>query len=252
MLRILALCFMSCCKALPSARFSKHRGSAIRQYLGKALSELQYKRFGRSVLPAVLVQLEQLRSRLFAFADWQAKWAAEGWETKFSELAIVPQTAWLPLSVGRMGISGRIDRLDFNRLSGDWALLDYKSGDNPKKPLQAHQQNGAWIDLQLPLYHYLIATGKVAALGHEKDSLQEAAQTGKLLLGYLQLPKSAVPEAISLAKWSLEELSSAQQEIFRVAEAVAAGVFWPPTEIIKGFSEFVPLFAGAAQEIAFD
>ena len=54
------------------------RPETIVKYLDERLDTAVSAQFGKTPLPSIRVQVEQLRRRLAAFADWQAQWAAQG------------------------------------------------------------------------------------------------------------------------------------------------------------------------------
>ena len=55
-----------------------------------------------------------------------------------------------------MTLHGRIDRID--QRDGQWAILDYKTGDTARTPQETHFKSNEWVDLQLPLYLKLAQT----------------------------------------------------------------------------------------------
>ena len=141
----------------------------VRAALDDALERLAKRRFGINVKPAVTIQMEQLRHRLYKFAEQQVIHRNEGWvihktESNFAEELFVDGT---PIT-----ITGRIDRIDRNESTGEWAILDYKT--NTIDPIKAHGvgSKGGWKDLQLPLYWYL---------------REEDMKSGPCRLGYINI-----------------------------------------------------------------
>ena len=59
--------------------------SRIVEYLDFQLGRITTARYGKHVRPAVRVQIEQIRLRLAAFAEWQAARTRDGWRIVFSE-----------------------------------------------------------------------------------------------------------------------------------------------------------------------
>lgn len=197
--------------------------------------------FGDAPSVPVVSQLESARQRLRAAARVQAAQRAAGWvvqaiEQKFN------------LTIGGMEVRGQIDRIDRHAETGAWRVVDYKTSDRAKAPLDAHlaapwdsapewarlmlgAREKQWIDLQLPLYVHALPT-----------LLPEA--TTRPHCGYFNLPKAA--SATALEEWtdySPELHEHAMRCAERVAEAVRAGVFWPPNEEIRADDdEFAPLF----------
>ena len=120
--------------------------------LDDGLGRLAKRRFGVNAKPAITLQMEQLRHRLYKFAEQQVTHRNEGWfihktESNLSKELFVDGT---PIT-----ITGRIDRIDRNESTGEWIIFDYKT--NNLDPLKAHGvgTKGGWKDLQLPLYWYL-------------------------------------------------------------------------------------------------
>ena len=74
---------------------------------------------------------------------------------------------------------------------------------------------------------------------------------GQVTCGYFNLPKAAGETAIvSWEDLSLELRTAAEHCAAKVASAVAAGEFWPPTELAgkdAGWDEFAELFHQGAE-----
>ena len=153
------------------------------------------------------VQIVQARQRLEAFAHWQARRAADGWEIVHTETSGGEDATRLPLGNGTSVIlRGRIDRIDHKE--GTWAILDYKTGDKAKSPQETHLKAGKWIDLQLPLYVHL-----ARSLGIE----------GPLQLGYILLPKEIDKVGDSMAAWDAGDVGEADEKALEVAADIVAG-----------------------------
>ena len=184
--------------------------------------------FGRHVMPAVRVQLEQLQARLNTFAAWQANRVISGWKIVGIERAFdgdrvrLELGSWSGSGSGSgisMGLIGRIDRIEFNETLGEYAVLDYKSGDNVFNPQQTHRdRDGQWRDLQLPAYYYALRN-----LGVDKP----------IRLGYICLPANAADCAEYMAEWTEDELQDAIGRMRDVARNVYAQKFWPPSSEIS-------------------
>ncbi len=199
--------------------------------LYKTLGRLKAEQFGAEPLPAVRVQLEMLRIRLERFAAIQAKWRGEGWRIVATEHEVKIPGVEFPLEDGTAHLIGRIDRIDRNERTGELAVLDYKSSDSAKTPEQIHRQGRAsekeWIDLQLPLYRYLVRS----------LDLPEPTQ-----LGYVLLPKDVEKTDIKIADWSAEELEAADATARAAIRGILAGRFWPPANSPpSAFSEFAAI-----------
>ncbi len=205
----------------------------LRKWLCQLLDEVAAEQFGTRRRAAVNVQLKQLESRLEVFARWQATWRREGWTIAFAEVSVRPKmnspetglnggesnAAYQPaFTVDGLPVwlHGRIDRIDRNESTGEWAIFDYKSGDKGASPEDTHRKRKSdWIDLQLPLYRHL---ARVFSLPQEPR------------LGYINLPKDLGGVGASFAEWTRDELSDADSAAMRVARCIAHREFWPPTD----------------------
>lgn len=192
---------------------SRHSSDAqeIEALLDRVLAETVEECYGSEPLAAVMIQTEQARRRLGAFARWQAAWRRQGWEIHSVEQEDLPP-AEFSLGDGRtILLKGRMDRIDYHPQTGTWAILDYKTGDGGTPPDQTHRWHGDWYDLQLPLYRHL-----ARAAGIEGD----------LRLGYLLLPRDTDGVKEEFADWSEEDLHSADEEARRIARCILNEEFW--------------------------
>jgi RecB family exonuclease len=187
--------------------------------LDALLDQCAQPRFGQHPIAAVRVQLEQMRFRLRSFANQQADWYGQGWRIAHAE--VTPNAGKVTLEVdGRpFRLTGRIDRIDVHRQTGQHAVLDYKSSDAGDAPEQVHRYGGHWVDLQLPLYRHL-------ARGLGLD--------GPLRLGYVVLPKDATRTGFALAEWTEQQLGEADEVARQVVRKVREEVYWPPAELRPG------------------
>jgi len=201
-------------------------GSCDAAEIWKALQKLAqqklHARFGKNALPAVLVQAEQLMARLEAFAAFQADWAREGWEIKFSELGFQPGEVKLEVEGGSINLLCRIDRVDYHASSGTWAVFDYKTGDQAQTPEKAHRRRKSWIDLQLPAYLYSLRTRGITG-----------ARTG-----FINLSADSRKISCDWAEWSAEELAGAWELMHEVAQKIFRQEFWPPEADFRGPDEY--------------
>ena len=195
---------------------------AIRQRLEADLKRLVGERFGRHRLPAVDLQVEHLQLRLAAFADWQARWAAEGWRIVKTEIEIKGEQAPLLVDGKPMFLKARVDRIDRHDGSGRYVIFDYKTSDSGDPPDKTHRVKGEWVDLQLPLYRYL-----APAIG-----IGESPR-----LGYIVLPKNLKKIAGHLAEWSDDDLKSADLKAAEVVRGIWSQTFLPMKQPPPKFSE---------------
>lgn len=199
----------------------------IARWLDEQLDREVLETYGSAPLPAIRVQVEQLRLRLRAFADWQAKWAAAGWRIESTETSPPRGAAKLIVDGRPMLLRGRIDRIDFNPAEGKRLIIDYKTSDAPTSPDKAHRRGEKWIDLQLPLYLHL-ASGM--------------GLNGPMQTAYFHLPKDVKQTGIEVAQWTDDELRGADETAADVVRGVRAERFWPPSPQPPDFTEdFAPI-----------
>ncbi len=153
---------------------SKARDSTSLQEIRAALDAALEKRkkelmFGNNAKPAVTIQMEQLRHRLYRFAEQQEHHRREGWVIYQTEDNFVKE---LLVDGVPFTITGRIDRIDRNESTDEWAIFDYKTNDDDPKKAHGVESKGGWKDLQLPLYWYLF---------------QEEMKSGTCHLGYINI-----------------------------------------------------------------
>ena len=206
----------------------------LRDHLRDLLEQTAQDSLSHSRMAAVNVQIMQLRWRLDAFAEWQARWAQDGWRIIFSELSFQDAGVTLKLDDHReVFLDGRIDRID--QRGNEYIIFDYKSSESVHPPGPSHlKKKDGWVDLQLPLYRHL---------GHH------LGLHGKIDLGYIVLPKDTKKVQHLLADWTDEQLADADQTARQVVENVLDEQFWPPASVDGTFyEEFAPI----CQDKAFD
>lgn len=171
--------------------------------------------FTSGTLPAVRVQIEQARLRLRGFARWQASSSAQGWRIAYAEQSFDGEMVPFVVDEAAVFLRGRIDRIDIND-QGDVRILDYKTGDAAAGPDKTHRTRDGWVDLQLPLYRHM-----VPCLG----------LTARAQLGYIVLPKDGLKIDLCLAKWSDDDLHSADETARDIVRKIRKQVFWPPAKL---------------------
>jgi hypothetical protein len=194
----------------------------IAGFLDAKLDQVAAARFGKKqARPAVLVQIEQLRLRLRAFARWQAQRSREGWRIVFSEDADDQKKLscnW-PVDGKPFTLEGRIDRIDYHEDLGRLAVLDYKTADRGDDPLKTHRKGNDWIDLQLPLYRHLVAAATPKNIAVEEMSID---------LGYIVLPLDVKSVGLLRAEWDDSLLLSADETARGIVRLIWDQHFWPP------------------------
>lgn len=215
----------------------------IDRFVQQTLHTCVEQMFGKHVAPVVLVQIEQLRTRLSAWSQHQADWRSKGWRIAYVEAAPPGRGAILDVDQRPFALSGRIDRIDVHP-DGRWAILDYKTSDSGQRPEKTHRKSHEWIDLQLPLYRHLAAS----ILGTPLEQLGTAA-SGLLSLGYITLPKDADECGYQMAEWDDDAWQQADEVARSVIRRIREEKFWPPTDPPPAFSDD---FAPICQDDVFD
>lgn len=191
-------------------------GEAITRFLHDCLDNEAARRFGDVRLPAVEIQIAQLKNRLSWFSMEQAKWAAEGWEI----VEIEKEHARLfEYGSGALTVAGKLDRLDRMRGTDRYCVIDYKCGDAGKTPEDTHrtgrQDDRKWVDLQLPVYRQFVA-----------DSLPPDASID---LAYFTIGDNPQKCRVAVADWTIDDLSKAAVITQEVVGGIGRGRFWPPS-----------------------
>ena len=210
----------------------------ILKFFNDRLDYFVSQKFFGSRLPAVRIQIEQLRQRLEQFAPCQAQRRIEGWRIVSTEEHlfhdfIVDGTPFV--------INGKIDRVDQHEETGQVAVWDYKSADRGPLPEKVHYapRKKEWKDLQLPLYRHLVK--EVCAV--------HGADLSNVVLGYILLPKKLDDVGFHQVDWSPELLRTADDRARGIIRQIRAGEYWPPTDPPPEFSEE---FAGICQDNVFE
>ncbi|TVQ50322.1 MAG: hypothetical protein EA377_14425 [Phycisphaerales bacterium] len=219
----------------PGIRESRN-ANEISAYLSDQLETLAGNRFGEAPLPAVRIQLAQLLHRLEAFAQVQAVTAAEGWCIVHTELSL-PESSVIDLPGEEpMRLSGKIDRIDRFGDTDRYRIIDYKTGDSAKSPVEVHhgskKVNDEWQNLQLPLYDHLARQAKIVA--------------GDVELGYFHITKTAAETNWDPAPWGEGQLESALECAREVIRNIRAGRFSNRMPIPPEYDDFARICQTAA------
>lgn len=189
----------------------------IFDFLSAELSTLAAKRYGKSPLATIKLQIEQLRLRLRAFASGQAQHRQNGWTIFRCEAEVSGPYPTIKVDGTEIELEGRIDRIDHHPESGQWAVWDYKTGDSTGDPEKDHQigprDDKQWVSVQLPFYRHLVKSVGVR---------------GEVTLGYITLPKLGEEVRFRQAKWKEEDLDQADLTIVNAIREIRAGKFFPP------------------------
>jgi ATP-dependent helicase/nuclease subunit B len=215
---------------------------ALQRFLAAALEREVRARYGRALTLPLLIQVESARQRLAKAAEVQAAQRSEGW-------VIVQTEERMALRLGALDITGRIDRVERHAGTGQMRVLDYKTSDRAVTPAEAHHRRARGAEETAPDFARFILEGKERVWTNLQLPLyleaMAARAEGPLLAGYFNLPKAVGETAVLTWDGYDEDLRAAARRCAEgIAAAVAAGIFWPPTEPPDGGRREDPLFAG--------
>lgn len=232
-------------------RFGKDPGSAsgearaIQKMLFRLLRQEARARFGEEPLAAVRMQMVQLRARLAAFADWQSRWFQQGWRIKRVEASPADGAAEFPVDERPALLSGTLDRVDYNEQTGQWCVLDYKTGERALSPEESHRRGPKggkrWVDLQLPLYRRLAA----ALIDKKGEPLIPVGSVEQIRVGYVAVSRDLRVREL-LADWTPTELSEAEEVARSIVRRVRANhfVYDPLASSIRAEEALAPVVGG--------
>lgn len=180
-----------------------HLGDLLRERFGSDAG-------GAGLPPIPRVELEFVRRWLVSAAQWQARSVAEGWTVRHVEWS-PSEPATFAVDGRPVILRGRIDRIDQGP-DGALRIIDFKTGD-AKDPDKAHRagrgQDRRWTNLQLPLYRHLA---------------RELGPDDRFQLGFVGWSENA-PVEWRPAKWTPEDLRSADEAAAEVVRGLRAGAF---------------------------
>lgn len=192
----------------------------IATWLEQALDAYVGEMLGRT-LPAVTLQVEQLRLRLHSFARCQAEWIRDGWKTVGIECGTPDGGAPFDVDGTIVRLKGRIDRIDYHEGRNEWALFDYKTSERAEPPEDAHRKrSGEWTDLQLPLYKAILPQ-VVDADG--RSVVQDTDATVRV--GYITLCGEPKEIAFRVAEWTAADLGDALAAAREAVRVVRGNAF---------------------------
>ncbi len=196
---------------------------AIESELHRLLDQQVADHFGASTTAAVRLQVEQARRRLSHVAQAQAERRAQGWRIHAVEAPLSKDdTAGISVDGEWMPIRGRIDRIDRNEVTGQWAIIDYKThGHTPrKKHLRVAEGVSQWIDLQLPLYRMLVPF-----------VLRADVEVSQVSLSYFNIGENREQTGVNDADFTAEEFAKADATIHDCVRRIRRGDFEPAAAV---------------------
>lgn len=209
---------------------------AINEFLSHELDTQSQQIFLGSRLPAVQLQMEQLRLRLERFAVCQSEHRKSGWQIVSTEELLAHD---LDVDGEVFTITGKIDRVDRHEETRQVAIWDYKTSDKGQDPTKAHIKSKQWIDLQLPLYRHLVKEVDVV----KSDNL------ATVKLGYVLLSRNLDDIRFEEAQFDSPMLAEADELVMDCIRKIRQGIFWPPVEKPPEYSED---FATICQDQVFE
>ena len=143
----------------------------LQEFLSQWIRAKVAQRYGKHPKAGIILQVDLAIERIESAIEWHLADRAKGWILQAAEWSF-PKDMHIDVDGVPHGISGRIDRIDRHHTTGEWRIIDYKSGDNEADPNTATQKKGELLDLQLPLYrnfapqHYPGMSGAVPTVGY--------------------------------------------------------------------------------------
>jgi hypothetical protein len=205
----------------------------LQEALRPELTRHAARRFGKTRHATVQLQLRHAEARLMRFAELQAEQVAQGWRIVHSEWSPSDRDTTedgrcndafaVTIAGEELLLRGRIDRIERNKESGEWRVLDYKSGENARSKVGDiwSAKHERWKDVQLPLYHRIVAQHLPAV-------------RGDIALGYFSLPKSHEASGI----WTgAKDGKPFTEELLELAERQVAGAVRDIREAVEARKE---------------
>ncbi|MEI6024879.1 MAG: PD-(D/E)XK nuclease family protein, partial [Phycisphaerales bacterium] len=193
------------------------------QEMMQVTHERAQKNYGGDLSLSIRLALLELQNRLPALVAWHAAQLRAGWRIVATEWPPKGEHAVAMLDVDHspQAITFRVDRIDYHPNHG-WRIIDYKSSDGG----YVVQGTGAkvvrgdkWIDLQLPLYKFLLP--QIAGAHVELADMAQAASDA-IEVGVLSVPASNLDPVWCPLQTTIE---GAIAEAKRIVREIRAGNF---------------------------
>jgi len=191
----------------------------IRAFLEEKVDDQLVARFGTSIPAIVALQGESVKRRLAHFAEIQAERRATGWR-----IIGVEKKLEIEYKIESHGVRlyGKCDRIDFNKTTGEWCVIDYKTWDKSEKAKSFEvKKDGTriWKSLQLPLY--------CAMLDMNAEEPFAAAKLDKISASYCILGKTK-DDVLFTEPMSGGFVPEAEALLRTLIPQIERGIFWPP------------------------
>ena len=166
----------------------------------------QLSAFGDNLPAIVELQAEAAVERLRAFAVHQAERRRSGWRIVGSEQNLQCRIKGCPTI-----LTGKVDRIDRHEVSGDLAIIDYKTWNRAKK--------GKFDSIQLPAYRAMV----------EASNIYDPIKAHSATAFYCILAER--PEDVMFDEGHLCHeggQSEAEDKMVGLLTSLARGIFYPP------------------------
>ena len=201
--------------------------SEVEECLLDTARDLAVRRFGEKPSAPVRLQITSALNRLKIVAKRHVERAQQGWLLWAAEKKVdVDDGAFLNVDGSPFGLKGRIDRIDYHEDSDSWAVIDYKT--HRHHPMKKHykKSTGQWLDLQLPLYRYMLR------------SIGVEVEDEYLSLGYFNIGEKESDIKFNPAGFMSEHYSSADETAANVVRGVREGRFDPNPDAATSFDDY--------------
>lgn len=233
----------------PDAReFSKTE--ALAEWLAAELDRVVAAWFGQRVPLAVRIQTESLRQRLTWFARVQACERAAGWQ-------VVDVERKVELAFGDTVVVAKIDRIDRHRETGDYRVIDYKTGKVDRGVAAEHRVKLTANSVMPP--HLAADSAAVLEIREKEKPVRFRWTNLQLPLYALAMSRRGIPHAlpcyltlgltedrVRLVPWegfADADMDSAAACAELLVSMIRGRIFGPPAERVA-YDDFRDLAAG--------
>lgn len=182
-------------------------------------------------LPAIIeLQGEAAIERLKAFAVHQAARRRAGWRIVCSEQRLKCRIKGCPTE-----LSGKVDRIDRHEMTGELAIIDYKTWDNAGNAAAYtvdREGNLKWKSLQLPIYRAMVEASNCfdSAAAHSSRAFYCILASHAEDVMFDERPEHVCHEGLQ---------SAAEDAIVGLLTDIARGVFYPPKGDYRDYAQLV-------------
>ena len=186
----------------------------IYNFLITTLNNYIYNNLESSYLPTIDIQLESIKVILKNFSRWQADFSHSGWKIIHSEIDC--EDFYITCDGEKTKITGRIDRIDYNKNSDEWLIIDYKTS---KLAMDINRifrpRLMTWTDYQMPLY---------------VEYFKQTKKLEKVSFAYLNLFQKKSEKYLNYVEPLEGSLDIALEEVQELIRNIKSANFWPPSK----------------------